>query len=496
MSHQKQRLGPVMFPSPTLPADLKEQKLLGIYAQRDMDLFMLRVKAPGGRIATDQWRRLARLAATFTPDYPLHLTTRQDIELHGVPPDAVVKVLEGVAEAGLTTIGACGDTPRNITLCPGGGMCVGHGDLLPLLLAVKTYLEGLPDIHALPRKFKISFSGCREACAQPWINDLGFVRMAGPLTPPTSVLARPGPCEFPGLTPAIDLRRRGEAASLGPPIFDVIGAGSLGFKPGTGVLLAREVGLSDVFACVLAAIRIFQRHGDREHRMRARLRHVRERLGNEAFQQLFDAELRQARKEGGFPEVRLPPAPASSIQIARLSLVKGDLTPAQAERLADLCDAHAAWSNLDNQQGVRIFGASAEPLREAIEHDGLLAGLLEPLSIVTCPGVTWCSKGIADTRAMAERLREVLSQSRAGRAVVVCISGCPNGCAQSGVAPIGLAGFTRTVGGVRTECFRMVARGGLGKSPVLAREVAAAPSAEVPRLVAQLLENWDSFIAI
>jgi len=467
VSHERQRLGPVVFPSPTRPADPKEQKLLGIYAQRDTGLFMLRVKTPGGRITTDPLRRLARLAAAFTPDYPLHLTTRQDIELHGLPPDAVTRALEGIAEAGLTTLGACGDTPRNITLCPAGGMCGGHGDLLPLVLAVKTYLEGLPNIDALPRKFKISFSGCREACAQPWINDLGFVMMA---------------------------------LDQGRPVFDVIGAGSLGFKPGTGVLLARGVGVADVFACLLAAIRIFQRLGDREHRMRARLRHVRERLGNEVFLQLFESELAKARQEaaGAGMAANIGPlsGPAGVMEVARLSLVKGDLTPAQAQRLADLCDTHSAWPSLDNHQGVRIFGPAAEPLREALEKDALLAGFLSPLSIVTCPGVTWCAKGIADTRSMAERLREVLQRSRVGRAVTVCISGCPNGCAQSGVAAIGLSGFTRTVEGVRTECFRVLARGGMGKSPVLAREVAAAPSPEVPGIVARLLENWDSFISI
>ena len=97
---------------------------------------------------------------------------------------------------------------------------------------------------------------------------------------------------------------------------------------------------------------------------------------------------------------------------------------------------------------------------------------------------------------MSERLREVLQRSGVGRTITVCISGCPNGCAQSGVAAIGLVGFARTVEGVRTECFRVLARGGQGRSPVLAREVAAAPSRDVPQIVAELLANWDSFIAI
>jgi sulfite reductase beta subunit-like hemoprotein len=459
MLRARQTLGPVEFPTPVTPDDPKSQRLLGLYAMKDPGLFMQRIKVLGGRITPDQWRRLARITAAFTPDYPLHLTTRQAIELHGVPSGAAPRVQEGIADAGLTSIGACGDTPRNITLCPAGGLCGGHGDLMPLVLAARTFLEAIPGVDALPRKFKISFSGCREACAQPWINDMGFV-----------------------------------ATSSG--VFDAIGAGSLGHKPGTGVLLAKGVGVADVFACLLAAVRLFQAHGDRVHRMRARLRHVRERMGNPVFLQLFETELDKARKEGGFPSVTIPPCPSGLKPIMRLSLPNGDLTPAQAERLADLCDAHSARTTLDNQQGIRVFGPSSS-LQTALAQDALLAGLARPVSVVACPGVTWCTKGIADSRAMALRLREAVERSPRGPSVTVCVSGCPNQCAQSSVASIGLVGLMRGIGGVRTECFRVLAGGGMGKCPVLGAEVSPAlPSAEVPALVQKLLDNWESFISI
>jgi sulfite reductase (NADPH) hemoprotein beta-component len=460
MSHKRQVLGPVEFPSPFVPEDPRHLHLLGLYAMREKGLFMHRIKILGGRITTEQWRRLAQLATTFTPEYPIHVTTRQDIELHGVPSAALPQVQVAIAQAGLTTLGACGDCPRNITVCPSGGLCAGRFDLLPLARSVDEFLRGLPDIHALPRKFKISFSGCREQCAQPWINDLGFV-----------------------------------ATSQG--VFDVIGAGSLGFKPGTGVVLARGIGTADVFACVLAAIRIFQRLGDRAHRMRARWRHVRERLGNEAFHRLFDEEFAKARSDGRFPAAEVPAAVEGVVSVARLAPPLGDLTPAQAGRLADLCEAHSAWTTIDNQHGVRIYGRSAEPLRQTLERDALLSETLTPVSIVACPGATWCTKGIADSRAMAGRLREVAARVKNGQSVTICISGCPNQCAQSGVAAIGLVGLVRTINNTRTECFRVLAGGGQGKSPELARELAPAlPSQEVPRLVEELLENWPSFISI
>ncbi len=452
-------LGPVQFPAPALPEDPKLQRLLGLYGMREPGLLMQRIKIPGGRLTPEQWRRLAKIAEDFTPDHPLHLTTRQDIELHGVPAGQIPRLHHALAEAGLTTLGACGDTPRNITVCPGGGLCGGYGDLMPLALAVKAYVEKLPDIHALPRKFKISFSGCPEGCAQPWINDLAFV--------------------------AVD-----------SGLFDVIGAGSLGFRPGTGMLLARAVGVADVFAFVRAAIEVFQKHGDRQRRMRARLRHVRERVGPEAFAQLMETALAGARAGGGFPEEEIAPIAPGVKPLARLLPPLGDVAPAQARRLADLCEAHATWANLDNQHGIRLFGPRAQAVQQALQDEEALSSCLPPVSIVACPGAALCTKGIADSRAMALRLREIVGRVRTAQPVPICISGCPNQCAQSGVAAIGLVGLVRTIEGVRTECFRVLARGGQGRTPVLAQETAVVPAREAPQIVERLLTNWDSFVSI
>ena len=118
MSYESQ----IEFPSRQCPEEPDRQRLLGIYGQRQEGLLMQRVKVHGGRIMAPQLRTLALLAEQYTPSYPLHLTTRQDVELHGVRPPDVPDIQRGIADVGLTTVGACGDTLRNVTVCPGNGV--------------------------------------------------------------------------------------------------------------------------------------------------------------------------------------------------------------------------------------------------------------------------------------------------------------------------------------------------------------------------------------
>ena len=123
-------LKPVRFPCESLPEKPASQaRLLGIYPQRPEGLFMQRVKAPAGRMTLEQWQGLAGLAARYTPDYPLHVTTRQNLELHGVREEDLPAVQQGIDSLGLTGAAACGDSVRNITVCPRNGCCPGTWDI-------------------------------------------------------------------------------------------------------------------------------------------------------------------------------------------------------------------------------------------------------------------------------------------------------------------------------------------------------------------------------
>jgi len=425
---------------------------------------MQRIKVLGGRLSADQWRALADVAQTFTPAAPLHLTTRQDVELHDLAPDAVPRAQRALADAGLSALGAGGDMPRNITVCPGAGVCAGRPDLAPLAREVQALLEATDGIWSLPRKFKISFSACQNACAQPWINDLGFIV-------------------------------RGTAGAW---TFRVVVAGSLGARPGTAMLLEEDLAPDDVLPMVLAAVRFFAAHGDRTNRNRARLRHVREKMGDAPFADALREALTHTRGERPWPcaALALPPSPLEAQRA--LVFANGNVAPDQADALAHLADAADLVVRIANHHRILVFGPNpGAPGRldaalaalskvEGAASPALDAAAQPQASIVACPGTRWCKCALADTNRLADRLRERYA-CRLDPAVTVCLSGCPNGCAHSAVADIGLVGTLARRDGERAEAYTLLAGGGMGRDARLARTVARRLSAD--EAVADLLRR-------
>ena len=236
-----------IFPSDNLPLETKHARLLGLYPQVQDGLWMHRVKVPGGSLTGGQWRALAAIAREFTPRTPLHLTTRQDIEFHDLVESQIGLVQRRLGAAGLTSLGSGGDGLRNVTVCPCAPGAAGP-DLLDLARKIQSALEAMDGTFTLPRKFKIALS-CSHSCGQPWINDLGLV-----------------------------------AKNVGGLWgFQAVIAGSLGPIPATGVTFADFVPAGDCVALAAAALKVFAAHGDRANRNKARLRHVRQRMGDQAF---------------------------------------------------------------------------------------------------------------------------------------------------------------------------------------------------------------------
>ena len=441
------------FPCPRVPDEPARARLIGLYPQRRPGLWMQRLKVIGGVLDARQWRALARAAGHFTPATPLHLTTRQDVELHNLTPDRVPAAQRMLADSGLTGLGACGDTLRNITVCPCAGALPGTVDLLPAAWIVRRLLEAQPAILALPRKFKISLS-CGPTCGRPWINDLGFV-----------------------------VRRQG-----GQTGFHLIGAGSLGARPATGILLADWLAPGDVLPTVLAAVRLFAAEGDRQHRSRARLRHVRLRLGDEAFLAALRRTVQAVRAERPWPELPLPETQDAFAARRTLTFPNGDVPPAAADALADLADRDDVRVRIATCHQVIAFGRSETQLLDALAALAPLAEAAKPQPVVVaCPATRWCSRALADTNGLADRVRRGLAD-RLPPGAVVCISGCPNGCAHSRVADIGVTGALDRSAGTPAEAYDLYVGGGMGRSAELARRVARKLSAEqVPAEIAGLL---------
>lgn len=418
-------------------------RVLGVYPQKQAGLYMQRVKVLGGRINWPQWRRIAELAETCCDGFPLHLTTRQDLELHNIQRQDVATVHQRLAEVGLTVFGACGDSVRNITVCSGCEFCPGGLDVMPLAQLVRQGIDQEPVIFTLPRKFKISFSGCPKACAKPWLNDLGFIGQP-------------------------DGR------------FIVIGAGSLGPRPALGIELYRDTSAGDVLPLCVAAVEMFEKHGDRQNRRRARFRHVRERLGDDVFKAELESRFEQVKARRSWPRVTCGAGLAQMPQQCRLQLPDGNITPAQAVRLADVAEPHEAAVRIDLEHGLVLCGPKPVPLPSD------LAALATGPTIVACPGSRTCPRGLTDCWATAAKIRECVPTERLSGARI-SISGCPNGCAHSAVASIGLVGMLRRIDGAAAPHYQVLAGGGSGTNDIPATLHGVQRAEDIPTVVETLL---------
>lgn len=451
----------IEFPCLRLPEEVSGARLLGLYPQAQEGYWMQRVKITGGLLSGAQWRALSNIMREFTPDTPLHLTTRQDIELHDIRGEQVPSVQKGLARAGLSGVGACGDTLRNITVCSCSGLFAGAVDLHPLAKQMRQELEGWEGIYRLPRKFKISLSCGREGCdGQPWINDLGFMAQ----------------------------QKNGERS------FTVTAGGSLGVRPGTAMKLFDELKVGEVLALARAAVEIFHENGDRENRRRARLRHVRERWGDEAFSKLLKERWEAVKKTYNVKPVELKEPGKFYPACVTLTFAQGDVRAEAAEALAELAEGDNNEVRIANQHRVLVLGRDKLELGRRIDKSAdLQQAATERLSIVACPGSRYCRRGLTDTAVLANSLRaELTGKTEVQR--TICISGCPNSCAHSGVADIGLIGGLAGRGDERQEVYNILMGGGMGRSDILARQVAAKlPVDKTVDKVKELLNKRKKF---
>jgi sulfite reductase beta subunit-like hemoprotein len=420
-------------------------RLLGVYPQKQEGLFMQRIKIFGGRMSWPQWRKIAQLAIDYTPNTPLHITTRQSIELHNIAGKDVPAIHQGLAEVALSFFGAGGDSLRNITVCSGCGFDPASGDIFPLAQLVGQYLLSQPCLFNLPRKFKISFSGCRIACARPWLNDLGFIA-----------------------------QRDGK--------FTVIGAGSLGAKPSLGIELYEDLALRDVTPLCVAAIEFFEQSGNRENRRRARFRHVREKLGAQAFKKELDVRFRQLKASQTWPDI-LPASGNKNIKLLwRLQLPNGNINPTQAIQFADAAELKGAVLRINLEHGLELYG------KQTVQLPEILATLESNPIIIACPGSTTCSKGITNTWETADSIRGALAGWHRPE-TRINISGCPNNCAHSAVADIGLVGMLQKQKGKPVQCYRLFTGGGNGRNDKSAKQSEILCVRDVPGTIKSLVKT-------
>lgn len=478
----------------------------GVYGIRGQtDVQMVRVKIPGGILTSAQLDCLATIAETFSRGIG-HITTRQDIQFHWVSLDKVPEVLRRLMEVGLTTREACGNVVRNITACPLAGVCTTEVfDVTPYATALSRFLLRNPVCCALPRKFKIAFSGCAVDCAVAGIHDVGAL---------AAVKEENG------------VLRRGFRLYVG---------GGLGPSPQAAQLLEPFTPAEDLILTVVAILRVFDRLGNRQNRARARMKFLVRDLGIEEFRRLVLEERRVLwstwtgepptvsptfePNPPPAPEEPLPEAPApagfevwqktnvvsqkqAGFCAAYVTVPGGDLTADQFRALANLTRRlPGVEPRTVRTQNLVLRWVREEwlsSLYAALVEAGLgLPGVNGITDVVGCPGADTCNLAITYSHRLALELSRQLVQSLDKalaedlRDVTIKVSGCPNSCGQHHIATIGLYGTARKVGDRQVPFYQLLLGGHVHDGGVtFAQPVIRIPARRVPEAILRLVNAY------
>ncbi len=498
----------------------------GIYGQRQGGINqMVRVKFPAGPAQPEQLEMIAHVADTYSRGWA-HITTRHNIQMHYVQLDQVPEVMRLVGSVGLTTREACGDTVRNVMACHLAGACPYEKlDVTPWAEAAFEHFVRNPIGQRLPRKFKINFSGCETDCGQAMFNDAGVV---------ASVRTNPDGTVEHG--------------------FRVFVAGGLGANPHAALLLEDFTTREDLLPTIEAILRVFDQTGNRDNKLRARMKWVVDNLGWEEVQRrvlkVRHTLAASSSWPGGIPPIvqkagDLPAGRASSGEVTAVgqgvavqllsndpfrrweqtSVIRGaangtvsaiayaalgDVTSDQFRALAAIQRELGADVRLTNRQNIAFRGLTESQVR--VLYDRLEAiGMAKPgaelvRDVVSCPGADTCNIAVTQSRGLAKAIGDQLEEEGLAEVggVRINISGCTNSCGQHHVSDIGFFGAERRAHGQSAPGYQMLLGGYIGQEQAHFGEKAlrlpakAAPEAAVrvvrrfaaEREAGELFRSW------
>ena len=485
--------------------ELRPQRLRrGVYSQRQPDVHMIRTKVPGGLLTSDQMRQMGRVADEFAGGKG-HLTTRQNIQYHFVPLPRVADLLHMLADVRLTTREACYNTVRNVTACPLAGIHPEEPfDVQPYARRVAFAFLHKELTDSLPRKFKIAFAGCPEDCIATAINDVGLRAMI----------------------------RDGVKG------FRMTVAGGLGPLPTESKVLHEFIPAGDLVRRIEAVIRVFNVHGNRKNKNKARLKFVLRERGFEWLRDTIEEQYQDILKNGGiampdqvpenfggFKALRPPlatgellpvwepsspafaewrktnvrPQKQKGYSIVTVTTPQGNLTGDQMRGLADIADQsgdgflrfsmiqNAIFGWVPDGALKRVYGALAK-------LDLAEGGADEITDPITCPGAYSCNLGLTKTMGLGAALQNVVANQTDPEILKMRInaSGCPNSCGQHWVGDFGFYGNARKIDGpdgVKHEVpYYLMLLGGTYQEFGVA--VQSLPARLVPVAVVRVLEHF------
>ncbi|MFM8553311.1 MAG: nitrite/sulfite reductase [Acidimicrobiales bacterium] len=483
----------------------------GIYGQRQGGTNqMIRIKFPAGSITPEQFEAMADIATGFSRGWG-HITTRQNIQFHFVELRQVPEVMRRIAEVGLTSREACGDTVRNISACHLAGACPHEKlDVTPWAEAVFRHFVRNPLGQRLPRKFKVNFSGCSTDCGQAMFNDVGIVAV--------SRTADDGSVEHG---------------------FRVYIAGGLGATPHPALALEDFTRREELLPTIEAVLRVFDQTGNRENKLRARLKWVVDHLGIDEVRRRV-VKVRHTLPAssswpGGIPpEVLaagdLPAGRGDEVseigQGVRVSLssrdpyqrwvdasvVKGtldgkvsvvahaplgDITADQFRALAAIQRRFGADVRLSNRQNVVFRSLDPSVVRDI--HDALAAiemalpGAELSRDVVSCPGADTCNIAVTQSRGLAKAIGDRLEEEGLAEVggVRINISGCSNSCGQHHASDIGLFGAERRAHGRPIPGYQLLLGGYVGEEKIhFGQKALRLPARNAPEGVARVVRRF------
>ncbi len=469
----------------------------GVYGQRQEGVQMFRTKLPAGKVTSTQLEVLADLAENYGHNN-LHITTRQNIQLHFVKLDNAPKVWEGLAESGLTARGACGNTVRNITASALAGIDPDEPfDVTPYVYQAFEYFLRNPICQDMGRKVKIAYSSSEADSGFTYFHDFGYIARI-----------RDG--------------KRG---------FKVVIGGGLGAQSIVAPTVSEFMPAEEILPFTEAAIRVFDRYGEREKRHKARMKFLVKSLGVEKFLALVEKEKGEAASIPEVPLEREETIVLPSDDVPQIDLVDqqafqdwkrtnvfkqrqdgyhgvilkvhlGDVKPDIARGLARLVRQVAADDvrfTVDQNILLRYVKSTALPyLYEHLTKLGLAdAGQGSIADITACPGTDTCALGVTNSTGLATALKEVIHREYPNllfeQDILIKISGCMNSCGQHMAAPIGFHGSSIKNGFKVIPAMQIVLGGGIdpatGEGHVADR-IIKIPTKRVPEALRMLLADY------
>lgn len=464
------------------PNELAMFKWSGVYHQLQPSFFMIRVVTPGGKMTTRQFNRAVDLGEKYAQD-EICITTRQTLQYHWIRQEDIHKIIEGMAEVGITTKNGCGDVPRNIV----GDSLAGAGpnQVADSLKIIRWMAEDeeIQNQRNLPRKHKISVASSNDALAQTLMNCQGWVPVER-----NSVVG-----------------------------WKFHAGGGLGARPYLAKAVFDWVPEDLVIPVTRAAIEAFRRHGNRRSRAHARLKVVVDKMGARKFGEVL-MDIMREKGVGSLNTIEYAKDPTPNIgrmsingeevipqkdpnkSIVRILIPRSEIKTAESRIISKLADELGGgilmFTNRQNIELHDVPNENVDKLIEELHKSGFRTNGHEHLpDIVACVGTTLCKMAVSDSPDAYHRLYAALATDstywKAIGTLRINITGCPNNCAQAWIADIGLRGTrTRNPEGGSTEGYSIFVGGKLSEAGKIAEYLCDATAGEIVPAVKKVLDTY------